>query len=48
MRAVLDALAQHVDHAALGDLALQPGEELLPRGLVVLEVERLASFGWVA
>ena len=48
VRPVLDAVAQHVDHAALGDLALQPGEELLPRGPVVIEIERLASFGWVA
>ena len=30
MGAVPDAVAQHVDGAALGDLALQPGEKLAP------------------
>ena len=30
-RAVLDAMPQHVNRAAPGDLSLQPGEELLPR-----------------
>ena len=35
MRPVLDALAQHVDHAALGDLALEAREELPPRRAVV-------------
>ena len=38
VRAVLDAIAQHIDHAALGDLALQPGEELAPGRAVVVEV----------
>ena len=41
VRAVLDALAQHVDDAALGDLALEPREELAPRRAVVVEVERV-------
>ena len=41
VRPVLDAVAQHVDHAALADLALEAGEELAPRRAVVVEVERL-------
>ena len=40
MRAVLDAMPQHVDDAALADLALQPGQELLARRAVVIEIER--------
>ena len=40
---VLDAVAQHVDDAALADLALQAGEELAPRGAVVVEVEYLSD-----
>ena len=43
VRAVLDAVAQHVDHAALADLALQAGEELAPRRAVLAEVERLGD-----
>jgi hypothetical protein len=30
MLTVVDALAQHVDDAVTGDLALEPGEELVP------------------
>ena len=41
VRPVLDAVAQHVDRAALGDLALQPRQELAPRRAVLAEVERL-------
>ena len=48
MRPVLDAVAQHVDHAALGDLALQPGQELAPRRAVLAEVERSATSGCVS
>ena len=40
MLAVLDPMPQHVDHAALADLALQPGEELLAGGAIVVELER--------
>ena len=40
MRAVLDPVAQHVDGAALRDLALQPRQELAPRRPVLVEVER--------
>src|SRR6266542_2787373 len=39
VRAVLDPVPQHVDGAALGDLALQAGEELAPRRAVLREVE---------
>ena len=45
MRPVLDALAQHVDDAALGDLALQPGKKLAPRRAVLAEFEMLRDFG---
>ena len=45
VRAVLDALAQHVDDAALGDLALQPGQELLAGRRVVGKVEGLGEAG---
>ena len=37
---MLDAVAQNIDDTALADLALQPGEEFLPRRTVVVEVER--------
>ena len=43
VRAVLDPVAQHVDDAALADLALQPREELAPRRAVLAEVERLGD-----
>src|SRR6266498_1350774 len=39
MRPMLDALAQHINHAAPGDLALEPGQELSPRPAVVVKVE---------
>ena len=38
MRSVLDAFAQHVDHAALGYLPLESRQELTPRRAVVVEV----------
>ena len=37
VRAVSDAVAQHVDGAALGDLALQPGQELASRRTVLVQ-----------
>ena len=40
-RTVLDAVAQHVDRPALGDLALQPCEELAPRRPVLVQGQRL-------
>ena len=43
VRAVSDAVAQHVDGAALGDLALQPGEELAPRRTVLVERQRFGG-----
>ena len=44
-RPVLDAAAQHVDGAALGDLSLQPGEELAPGGAVLGERQRFGGLG---
>ena len=41
VRAVPHAAAQHVDHAALRDLALQPGQELPPRRSVRVRRQRL-------
>ena len=43
VRAVSDAVAQHVDGAALGDLALQPGEERAPRLPVLVERQRFGG-----
>ena len=40
MRAVPDAVAQHLDRAPLGDLALQPRQELAPRRAVLARRER--------
>ena len=40
MRAMLDAVAQNVDHAALADLALQAGEELATSRAVGVERQR--------
>src|SRR5260370_9204319 len=40
MRSVLDSLAQYVDHAALGDLALYTRKELLPSRTRVLDIQR--------
>src|SRR5262249_41448354 len=42
MRPVLDALAQHVNHAALGDLALQAGQELTTGRAVVIQVQAVS------
>lgn len=44
MLPVPDPMAQHVDHAALGDLALQAGHKLAPRRAVLAEIERLCDF----
>lgn len=41
VRAVLDAGTQHVDGAALGDLALQAGQELAPRRPVLAQRQRI-------
>ena len=43
VRAVSDAVAQHVDGAALGDLALQPGEELSSRRTVLVQRQRFGG-----
>lgn len=40
MLAVLDPVPEHIDDAALTDLALQAREELLARRAVVIEIER--------
>ncbi len=45
VRPVLDAVTQHVDGAALADLALQAGQELAPCRAVLAEVERLGRLG---
>ena len=45
VRAVLDAVAQHVDGAAPGDLALQAGQELAPGRPVLVEGEGLGHLG---
>ena len=39
MGAVLDAVAEDVDGAAFGDLALEAGEELAAGGAVLVEAE---------
>jgi len=39
IRPVLDALAQHVHHAAPGDFALQPRQELLPGGMIIRQMQ---------
>ena len=41
MRSVLDTLAEHVDHAALADLALEAGQELPPRWAIVFQAQPL-------
>ena len=41
MRAVPEAVAQHVDGAALRDFALQPRQELAPRRTVLVQRQRL-------
>ena len=45
MRPVLDALAQHVDGPAPGDLPLQSGQEPAPRWAVLSEVQRFGRVG---
>ena len=42
---VLHAVAEHVDHAALADLALEAVEELAPRRAVVVEVQGVGGVG---
>ena len=44
MRPMLDAIAQHVDGAALADLALQPRKKLASRRAVLAEFEMLRDF----
>ena len=44
VRAVLDAVAQHVDHAALGDLALERRQEFLPGRAGVRKIEVIDQF----
>ena len=41
MRPVLDPLAEHVDEAALADLALEAGQELPARWAIVFEAQPL-------
>ena len=41
MRPVLDPLAQHVDDAALADLALEASQELPARGAIVFQAQAL-------
>ena len=48
VRPVLDAVSQDIDGAALGDLALQPGQKLAPRRSVLVKRERFGHFGCVA
>ena len=45
MRPVPDAVAQHVDGATLGYLALEPGQELAPRWAVFGQSQRFGGFG---
>jgi len=45
VRTVLEPAAQHVDGAAPGDLALEPGEELAPGGVVAVEFEHFGNLG---
>lgn len=42
---MLNAVAQHVDDAALGDLALQPVQELQPLRSILGDAKRLDSLG---
>ena len=43
MRAVPEAVAQHVDGAALRDFALQPRQELAPRRTVLVQRQRFGG-----
>ena len=45
VRPALDPLAQHVDAAALGDLALQAGQESAPRRAVLAQSQRCRDLG---
>ena len=45
VRAVLDAVAQHVNHAALADLIEQTRQELPPRGRVIRQIQRRRGLG---
>ena len=45
VRPALDPLAQHVDAAALGDLALQAGQESAPRRAVLAQAQRFRDLG---
>ena len=42
-RPVLDPVTQHLDGAALGDLALEPGQERPPRGTILGQRQRLGG-----
>ena len=44
VRAVFDPVAQNIDHAALGDLALQPRQELPSGRAIVVEIEGFGNF----
>ena len=44
-RAMLDAVAQHLDGAPLRDLALQPRQELAPRRPVLVQRQRFGGLG---
>ena len=41
---MLDTLAQHIHHAAFGDLALQPGQKLQPWRAIRGEPQLLEDF----
>jgi hypothetical protein len=43
VRAVLHAVAEHVDDTALGNLTLQASEEFTPGGTVTFEIEASAT-----
>ena len=45
VRSVPDAIAQHVDRAALADLSLYSGQELAPRRAVAVQAERPGRVG---
>ena len=42
---MLDPVAQHVDDAPLGDLALEPVEKLGPPGALLVQLQRLGRLG---
>lgn len=45
VRAMLDAMTQDVDGAALGDLALQPREELAPDRAIFVQRQQFRGLG---